>query len=607
MSEPVNLPHATLPQMLRRHARERADATALRQKDFGIWYPMTWAQYYRRARHFGLGLRRLGLEPFGHLGVVSENRSEWVLAQMGAGIVRGVTVGVYPTSPAADVAYVLGHGDVEIVLCEDQEQVDKVLEARGDLPALRAIVVAEMKGLQHYDDQDLWSFDAVERMGAGFDEEQPELADSLLDAQELDDVALMIYTSGSTGRPKGAMITYRNIRGVVPGYIERVGLSGDDTVVSYLPLCHVAEQASTNFAPMYLAMPVNFGESLRTVQQDLREIAPTVFLGVPRIWEKLHSAIHIKMLETGGLRRKLYERAMAACGPFYHLPREALSLRQRVVFRFWYLLVFRSLQNFIGLRRCRGALTGAATIAPEIIQFFRTIGIPLVEVYGLTETSGMVTGQPTSGFRTGTVGEATVGAELQVAQDGELLVRGDMIFAGYYKNEQATNDTIRDGWLYTGDVAEMDREQVRIVDRKKDIMITAGGKNLSPSEIENAVMASPFISQCIAIGERRRYVSALIQIDFETVSKWAEENGVAYTTFRSLSENSRVNDLMGREVQAANKQLPQVAQIKRFALLTKELDHDDGEVTATMKIRRASIHEKYGDVIESLYDSAGAA
>ncbi len=607
MPERIDLPNLSLPQMLRRNAQAHPDRVALRQKDFGIWHPITWQDYYQRARHFGLGLRQLGLEPGGHLGVISENRSEWVLAQMGAGIVRAVTVGVYPTSPASEVGYVLGHADVEIVVCEDQEQADKVLEARDELPRLQRIVVVDMKGLHRYAQADMTSFEAVEQMGADLDSEEPTLADALLDEQSGDDLALMIYTSGSTGKPKGAMVSYRNIRDAAPGIIGRLGLTSDDTLLSYLPLCHVAEQATTNFAPVYLGMLVNFGESLRTVQEDLREVAPTVFLGVPRIWEKLHSAIHIKILETGPLRRWLYQRALAACEPLHELPRSALSWRQSPIYGFWYLLALRALQNFVGLRRCRAAVTGAAPIAPDIIRFFRTIGIPLLEVYGQTETTGMVTGQRPEGFQRGTVGEATLGAELKVAEDGELLVRGGMVFMGYYKNEQATSETIRDGWLHTGDVVEMRNGQVRMVDRKKDILITAGGKNLSPSEIENTIKASPFIKECVVVGERRRYVAALIQIDFETVAKWAEEHGIVYTTFRSLAENDKVRVLVDREVAVANEQLPRVAQVKRVALLTKELDHDDDEVTATMKVRRSNIYEKYRDVVESLYDEAGAA
>jgi long-chain acyl-CoA synthetase len=329
-------------------------------------------------------------------------------------------------------------------------------------------------------------------------------------------------------------------------------------------------------------------------------------LGVPRIWEKLHSAIHIKMIEAKGFRRALFERALSLCEPFAEKAPASRSLQERVTYGLCYLAVFRALQNFIGLRRTQVALTGAAPIPPSIVRFFRTIGVPLVEVYGLTETSGMVTGQQLDALLPGAVGPAAEGAEVRLGPDGELLVRGDMVFEGYYRNEEATRAALRDGWLHTGDVAAIEGGQVRIVDRLKDIMITAGGKNLSPSEIENTVKGSAFVKECIVIAEGRRYPAALIQIDPETTAKWAEENRVTFTNFRSLAEHPRVRELIQGEVERANAGLAPVAQIKRFHLLTKELDHDDDEVTATMKVRRANITRKYAAEIEALYGNAPA-
>ena len=592
------LPELTMVQMLREHARRTPDAVALRQKDFGIWNPITWSAYHDRARAFALGLLEVGLSDGGHLGILSENRVEWVLSQFAAGMAGGVAVGVYPTSPAAEVSYVLGHADVEIVVCEDQEQTDKVLECLDDLPRLKCIVVIDMKGLRHYRRDIIRSFAAVEALGAARD---PAEIDRRIDAQRLDDTALMIYTSGSTGRPKGAMISWGNMRAEAAAIIERLGSGPDTTHLSYLPLCHVAEQMFTTMAPLYGGGTVNFGESLRTVQEDLREVAPTSFLGVPRIWEKLHAAIHVKLLEAGGYRKALFEHALRVCAPFAEIPRERRTLGQRLTFAFYYLLIFRALQNFIGLRRARVALTGAAPIPRSIVAFFRTIGVPLLEVYGQTETTGMITGQYPGRIVPGAVGPAVAGAEIRTGEMGELILRGPLVFKGYYKNEEATRATIRDGWLHTGDVAEMAEDQYRIVDRLKDIMITAGGKNLSPSEIENTVKGSPFIKECIVIGEGRKYVSALIQVDLDTVGKWAEEKGLAYTNYRSLAENQAVRDLIGAEIGKANDTLAQVAHIRRFHLLTKELDHDDDEVTATMKVRRANIAEKYADEIAALY------
>ena len=602
---PVALPERTLPQMLREQARTRPDAIAIRQKDYGIWRPVTWADYYRRARHVGLGLRALGLADGGHVGVISENRIEWVLAQMGAGLVGAVTVGVYPTSPTPEVAYVLAHADVEIVVCEDQEQTDKVLAALPELPRLKRIVVCEKKGLRNTPEEHrerVIAFDEMEALGSAQETAQGAFIDAVLERQALGDLALMIYTSGSTGKPKGAMLSYGNLRGVVPGIVDRLGLDARTTHLSYLPLCHVAEQMLTTFVPLYLGSTVNFGESIRTVQEDLREVAPTMFLGVPRIWEKLHSAIAIKMQEAGALQRALYGWALRACEPFAEKAPAQRSLGERLTFALAYALVFRALQNFIGLRCARVALTGAAPIPPAVVRFFRTIGVPLLEVYGLTESSGMVTGQHPARVRIGTVGEPTLGVEHRVSEQGELIIRGPMVFMGYYKNPQATADSIQGGWLHTGDVvAAEDGGRLRIVDRLKDIMITAGGKNLTPSEIENAMKASPFIKECIVVAEGRKFVSALIQIDAETVGKWAESRRLAFTHFRSLAESPAVRELVEAEVAKGNAGLAPVSQIKRFHLLAKELDHDDGEVTATMKVRRSSIYQAYAQEITALY------
>lgn len=595
------LPNLTLPQMLRENARTMPERIALRQKDFGIWLPISWAEYDRRARHFGLGLRAIGLGQGGHVGILSENRAEWVVAQLGAGMVNAVAIGVYATSPANEVAYVLGHAEVEIVVCEDQEQTDKVLERLEELPRLKRIVVIDPKGLRGYASELVVAFAEVLRLGAEHEAKHPGLVEACLVAQTQADIGLMVYTSGSTGKPKGAMLSYRNMRAQAAGVVERLGYDATTTNLSYLPLCHVAEQMLSTMAPIYSGSCVSFGESIRTVQEDLREVAPTLFLGVPRIWEKLHASIHIKLMEAGGWRRRLFEAGLAACEPFATKPKAARSLREKAIAGFYHLVIFRALQNFIGLRKAKVALTGAAPIPPRIVQFFRTLGVPLVEVYGLTETAGMATGQRLEHLLPGSVGEAVAGAEVRLGNQGELLVRGDIVFEGYFRNPEATAGILREGWLHTGDVAAIEAGQVRIVDRLKDIMITAGGKNLSPSEIENTVKGSAFIKECIVVADGRRYPSALIQIDAETVGKWAEENRIAFTHFRSLAEHERVRELVSAEIERANSQLAPVAQLKRFHLLVKELDHDDDEVTATMKVRRANIAKKYAAEIEALY------
>lgn len=599
-----DFPLLTLPQMLADHARRAPDRIAVRQKDFGIWNPVTWARCFERAADVGHGLRTLGLADRGHVAILSENRIEWVLAQLGASLVGAVTIGVYPTSPAAEVVYVLEHSDTEIIVCEDQEQVDKVIEVRAQLPKLKRIVVVETKGMRAYPKDLVVSFDALEAAGRAHRAGNGGLIEAALAKQSLEDVALIIYTSGSTGKPKGAMLTYGNIRAQAIAVVERLGLTAQDTHLSYLPLCHVAEQMTTVMAPVYLGAQINFGESIRTVQDDLREVAPSMFLGVPRIWEKLHSSIYIRVLETGGLRRRLFEWAYSACEPFAEKARADRTLGERLTFWIAYLLVFRALQNYVGLRRAKVVMTGAAPISPRIVRFFRTIGLPLIEVYGATETSGIALGQRVGEVVPGCVGIAACGLDVAIGDQGELLVRGATVFAGYHKDAAATAAAIRDGWLHTGDVVAMEGGQFKIVDRLKDIMITAGGKNLSPSEIENTVKGSPYVKECIVIGEGKKYVSALIQIDYETVGKWAEEQKIAYTNFRSLVENPAVRELIAAEVAQANAQLAQVSHIRRFHLLAKELDHDDDEVTATMKVRRGNIQKKYETEIAGLYAPA---
>lgn len=595
-------PHFTLPQKLRYWAEHLPHQVALRQKDFGIWEPYTWAEYERRTRHFGLGLCKLGLPQGGHSAIISENRKEWVFAQLGHGMIGAVTVGVYPTSPAAEIEYLLEASDATVIICEDQEQLDKVLEVRQRLPKLTHLVVIDPTGLRHYKVENLFTFEEVTALGAAFELEQPRLAEERLARQTEDDIALMIFTSGSTGRPKAAMISYGNINAMASGMDAIYRCTPVDSMVSYLPLCHVAEQIFTVYLPLLSGAVVNFAESLRTVQSDLREIGPTVFLGVPRIWEKLHASIEIKMREAGGFRRQLYQRAVAAVSRFASTERSQWTLGQRVIFSFWYWTLLRALNNYIGLRECRLALSGAAPIAPELLRFFRCLGVAIREGYGMTETAGVVTMQRSPASPVGTVGEPIPGIETRIAEDGELLVRGPTVFKGYYRNEAATREAIdADGWLHTGDVAQMVGNEVKIVDRKKDIMITAGGKNITPSEIENALKFSPYIKEAIIVADKRNFVSALIQIDYETVGKWAEEQSLGYTHFRSLAEHPRVRELIQAEVEVVNARMPQVQHVRRFHLLVKELDHDDGEVTASMKVKRGSIAEKYSATIEAMY------
>jgi long-chain acyl-CoA synthetase len=595
-----------LPQQLRYWAEKRPDDTALRQKQYGVWSTVSWAEYERQSRWFGLGLLQLGVQPGQCVAILGENCKEWVFAELGIAMVRAVTAGIYPTSPAPEVQYLLELSDAPIVVVEDQEQLDKVLEIRSQLPQLRSIVVIDPRGLRHYDRTGLLEFSEVVALGRDFEKAQPAAAAEQARGPELDDIALMVFTSGSTGKPKAAMMSWRGLGSAAQGLNTVLRCDDRHSLVSYLPLCHVAEQMFSIHIPVATGAVVNFAESLRTVQEDLRELSPRIFFGVPRIWEKFHSSIHTKIREAGPLRQGVFNAALGAIGRFAEKPRAQWSLAERAVWFGSYVLVLRALLNFVGLRRCSVAVSSGAPIAPEMLRFFRVLGVPIREAYGLTEASGATTIQPSDRSPVGTVGTTYPGVELKLADDGEILIRGDGVFRGYYKNEEATREAIdAEGWLHSGDVARWEDgpagRELRIIDRKKDIMITAGGKNITPSEIENGVKVSPYIKECIVVADRRRFVAALIQIDFDNVSKWATEQGLIFTHFRSLVENSAVQDLVQKEVDQANSHMPQVQQVRKFHLFTKELDHDDGEVTATMKVKRKSIYEKYADVIEEIY------
>ena len=597
----------TLPRLLRERARVAPQGVALREKEYGIWQRTSWRGYLRHVRRACLGLTALGMKPGDKVAILSENRREWVWAELAAMCGSAVGVGVYPTSPANEVGYVIAHSEARFVVCEDQEQVDKVLEVSAQLPLLERIIVADQRGLRRYTDPRLLSFEALEALGKASEEAAPERFDALVDATDPEAVAFLIYTSGTTGFPKGAMISHRNVLAQARAAAEATGIRAGDEVVSYLPLCHVAEQILSVFLPLWLGMTVNFAESVRTIQEDLREIAPTVFLGVPRIWEKLQASILVKMQEAPRWRRWLFERALGhgrRCAEV-ELSGGAVGPAWRA--RRWldWLLLGRALQNYIGLRRTRLSYTAAAAISPEVLWFFHALGVRIHEGYGMTECTGFAFVQRAGQLRPGTVGVAIPGLEYLIATDGELFMKGPGVFLGYYKNVEATAETIRDGWLQSGDVAVLDPDgQLRIVDRKKAIFVTAGGKNVSPSLVENALKVSPYVKEAVVLGDGEKFLAALLQIDFENVGEWATQRRIAYTNFRSLAQCPEVLELVSAEVSRINDGLSPVEQVKAFRLLDKELDHDDNEVTATMKVRRKTIEQKFGPLIREIYGAA---
>jgi len=594
---------APLVQMVHDHARDHGQGVAMRQKEYGIWNEITWAGLQEIMQACAAGLMELGIGAGGHVGILSENRSEWVQAQFGINAAAGVVVGMYPTSPAAELDHLINASDTSVLFIEDQEQLDKIKELGGRVPQLRQLIVFNPKGTVGDTTLGLMSFSDLLALGRSTLETHGDDIRARHAGIKPDDTAMMVFTSGSTGLPKAAEISYGNIHagsGIADSVFGDYGPGTD--VLSYLPLCHIAEQAVTVINGLSRQFVMNFGESLRTITLDLREVAPQVFFGVPRIWERMQAGVLVQAQTSSGLRRIMTLAALKGAQARGIRRRDTWSGKDRMVHAFWDALVYRHIRSYLGLGRTTFAISAAAPISADLLGFMRGIGVNIREAWGMSETSGVGTIQDTWGNCDGRIGRPVGSVETKIAEDGEVLFRGPTIFKGYYKNPSATAEAIQDGWLHTGDVGQLEADgTLTLVDRKKDIMINAAGKNLSPALIENVIKASPYIKEVIVIADKRRYVAALVQLDMDTVRLWAEGQGIVYTNFRSLAENPQVQDLIEREVETQNQNLARVEQIKKVWLMRKELDHDDGEVTATMKVRRAKINEIYADEIEALF------
>ncbi|MCB2223983.1 MAG: AMP-binding protein [Actinobacteria bacterium] len=599
--------------LLRALAEERPGDVALRVKSRGIWREITWADYWDNVEVFAHALLVAGIDEGDRVAIHSENRPEWVYTDVGSIAARAACMGLYPTNPSAEVEYLLSDSGSRLLVVEDQEQADKVLEVPADrLPALERIVYLEHRGVDVIDDPRLMSWDEFMERGRQHREAFPHAVTDRMAAATDDDLAYLVYTSGTTGPPKGSMLTVRNLQ-----FAGRVLQSDDgivspppgpqDLLVSYLPLCHIYEKLFSVVFSIWVGAQIHFGESIDTLVPDMRDVNPTVVQGVPRIWERIHSAIQVRLASASRLKRANaaiwlkageYVGATLVAREGRHTPLSRLLL--------WLgdLFLFRSLKERVGLRRCRYAVTAAAPIAPEILEWFMGIGVPIHEAYGMTENAGIATRNAPGRIRVGTVGEAYPETEV-VLDEGtnEIITRHPGNFVGYWGKPQATAEALdSEGWLHTGDVGEwVDGTHIRIVDRIKDIIITSGGKNISPSEIENSMKTSPFVKEAIVIGDGRKYLTALIGIDFEIVSEWAQRRRLAHTTYRDLSEKPEVISLIQKVVDETNAKFSRVEQIKKFRLLTKELDHEDGELTATQKVKRSIIDEKFGDLIEEMY------
>ncbi|MFO1115104.1 MAG: AMP-binding protein [Beijerinckiaceae bacterium] len=605
----------TLPQLLRLRAQAHPQALAIREKEHGVWKRFTWAHYYETARLVAAGLSALGLKRGDRIAIASENTPEWYYADLGAEMLGAPVTGIYPTNPWPELQYIVRHCGARVVFTGDQEQTDKVLDAiaNGDgLPAVETIVCVDMKGMRNYRDSKLMSFEGLLERGRAHLAANPNVADEIdrsIDACAPDDIAIMVYTSGTTGPPKGAMLTHRNLVYAADRYAKATGLGKPRfETICYLPLCHVAERCYSMVSHLVLGGVVNFAESIDTVAANVREIAPLSFVGVPRIYEKMQQNFMFRLGDSNWLQRRAADWSLKR-GRVLSDRRQAgtAGLLDRAEFRLHWALLFRNLQRHLGLDRSRMRLCAGAAVSPETIRFFDTIGIPVAQGYGLTECAGVNFVQTDKSPRIGAAGLPLEGTEWKLLDDGEIVLRSPGVFKGYFLDDSASKSTVDDeGWLHSGDIVEvLENGEIAVVDRKKAIIITSGGKNIAPSEIENALKDTGLIKEAIVVGEGRKYLGALIQIDYDSVGRWARDRGLAYTNYKSLSLLPETIELVDGLVRETNKKFARVENIRRFVILDKELDHDDGELTATQKVRRSIINKKFARELEIIY-GAGA-
>ncbi len=596
---------ATVPALFRKRVADLgAEKVALREKDFGIWNEYSWADWGERARLVGNGLKALGLARGDVCSVAAEVVKEWLFADLGIICMGGVTNGVYPTDSSTQVEYLINDSGTRFYFVEDEEQLDKVLAVRERTPTLEKIIIFDMEGLRKLDDPMCMSFDALVDLGSAFAAENPAVWDEEIDAARPGDLMILTYTSGTTGPPKGAMISEANMMFMMGTLQGCYGVRPSDEQLGFLPLAHVAGRMFYTFVVIEAGSVVNLVENPETLVRDIQEVSPTIHFAVPRVWEKQFSTVQIKLKEGTAAGRWAYERAIALGERRAAHLKDGSSVPVGLSAAFFLAdkLVLKNVRRLLGIDACRWLATAAAPIAPELIDWYWALGKPMYECYGQTECTGIATANVAGEFRIGSVGKATTGAEVALADEGEIVIRSPGVIQGYWNKPEKTADTIRQGWLHTGDVGRIDDDgYVYIIDRMKDIIITAGGKNITPSEIENQLKFSPYITDAVVVGDRRPYLTCLVMIDHDNVTKFAQDNDVPFTNYTSLCHAQEVVDLVGREVETVNAKFARVETIKRFRLIDQLLDPEDDELTPTQKLKRKVVNEKYAEMIDGMY------
>jgi len=594
----------TIPKMFWHGVKSRAGKTIFRQKDLGIWRSISWEELGRIAREIGMGLAALGYQPGEVVSILSNTNREWMCADLGALGAAGVVNGIYPTDAPAQVEYLLSDSGSVFAFVEDDEQLDKLLEVRTALPKLRKIVVFDMEGLDELQDRQVMSLDALRALGREHDAKHPGEWERRIDLRKPEDLAILVYTSGTTGKPKGAMISHANVVLTCKAYQDAFPQDEHDERMAFLPLCHIAERVGGEYHSIYTGAVLNFVENPETVPENVREIAPTVFTAVPRVWEKFYSGVLIGLKQAGAMQQLAYKLAIGVGYRRVQLREEGKPVPAWLdaAFGVARFLVLNNVRKLIGVHRAKVLITGAAPISPELIRWYMALGLEMFEVWGQTESCGAVTSNIAGKIKPGSIGPHMSHAEVKVSPEGELLVRGKTVFMGYLNQPEKTAETLKDGWLHTGDVGRMDADGFfYITDRMKDIIITAGGKNITPSEFENQLKFSPFITDAVVIGDKRPYLVALVMIDHENVERYAQDAAIPFSNFASLCRRPEIQQLIQTEIDRVNESFARVEQVKKFRLIEQKLTAEDEELTPTMKLKRKLVNEKYKDLIESMY------
>ncbi|MEM7068678.1 MAG: AMP-binding protein [Pseudomonadota bacterium] len=591
--------------MFRQQCKHYGGRIAHREKDLGIWQSHSWAEYYDRARWIAYGLRELGVKRGEVVSILSEDNKEWLYFDMAATCIGTIPSGVYTTDSANQLAYLVNDSGTKILAIENDEQLDKYLEVQDEMPGLKKVVVFDRDGLRDFEHVNVMFLEDLYELGKAASQKEPDWFDAEIDKSKPEDIRMLIYTSGTTGKPKGAMISHSNIIFQINSVYQMLKSRESDEQLCFLPLCHVVERLFSVETQLATGLTVNFAESTETVFENLQEVSPHVFFAVPRVWEKVYSQIEIMRKDATAIGRWAFDRAIKAGRERARYQLENLPVPGvvEIKYKVWDALVLSNLRRMIGMDKLHRGGTGAAPISPDIIEWFWAIGVPLVEGFGQTETSGVATINTVDQNKLGTIGVTIPGAETKIGADQEILVRGPHVFKGYWNQPEKTAETINeDGWLHTGDIGSVDNQGFfKITGRIKDIIITAGGKNITPAEIESALKFSTYISDAVVIGDKRKYLSCLIMIDQENVEKFAQDNRVPFSNFASLCAAPEVVDLIGKEVATVNKEFARVEQIKEFRIIDVLLTADDDELTPTMKLKRSFVEEKHKGLIDSMY------